>query len=71
MEAGRAVQRGFVTPERTTLISSTHRVYSIAEKSAMGDGRVDSQALIRHTAASARQFIHFDGTSSTRKWQCD
>ncbi|MBG5893703.1 indolepyruvate oxidoreductase subunit beta family protein [Providencia rettgeri] len=60
MEAGRAVQRGFVTPERTTLISSTHRVYSIAEKSAMGDGRVDSQALIRHTAASARQFIHFD-----------
>lgn len=60
MEAGRAVQRGFVTPERTTLISSTHRVYSIAEKSAMGDGRVDSQALIRHTGLSARQFIHFD-----------
>ncbi|EKT53270.1 indolepyruvate oxidoreductase subunit beta family protein [Providencia rettgeri] len=60
MEAGRAVQRGFVTLERTTLISSTHRVYSIAEKSAMGDGRVDSQALVRHAAASARQFIHFD-----------
>ena len=60
MEAGRAVQRGFVTPERTTLISSTHRVYSIAEKSAMGDGRVDSQALIRHASSSARQFIHFD-----------
>lgn len=60
MEAGRAVQRGFVTPERTTLVSSTHRVYSIAEKSAMGDGRVDSQALIRHTGQAARQFIHFD-----------
>ncbi|NIH21186.1 indolepyruvate oxidoreductase subunit beta family protein [Providencia heimbachae] len=60
MEAGRAVQRGFVTPERTTLISSTHRVYSIAEKSAMGDGRVNSSALIRHTAQAARQFIHFD-----------
>ncbi|EPL6456716.1 indolepyruvate oxidoreductase subunit beta family protein [Providencia rettgeri] len=60
MEAGRSVQRGFVTPERTTLISSTHRVYSIAEKSAMGDGRVDSQALIRHAGIAARQFIHFD-----------
>ena len=60
MEAGRAVQRGFVTSERTTLISSTHRVYSIAEKSAMGDGRVDSQALIRHAGQAARQFIHFD-----------
>ena len=32
MEAGRAVQRGLVTPDRTTLIASTHRVYSIAEK---------------------------------------
>src|SRR5678816_1908600 len=35
MEAGRAVQRGLVTPERTTLIASTHRVYSIAEKTAI------------------------------------
>ena len=32
MEAGRAVQRGLVTRDRTTLIASTHRVYSIAEK---------------------------------------
>ena len=35
MEAGRAVQRGLVTRDRTTFIASTHRVYSIAEKSAM------------------------------------
>ena len=32
MEAGRAVQRGLVTPNRTTLVASTHRVYAIAEK---------------------------------------
>ncbi|NLJ62525.1 MAG: indolepyruvate oxidoreductase subunit beta family protein [Alcaligenaceae bacterium] len=60
MEAGRAVQRGFVTPDRTTLITSTHRVYSIAEKTAMGDGRVDSEALIEHTRAAAKKYIHFD-----------
>jgi len=60
MEAGRAVQRGLVTPDRTTLITSTHRVYSIAEKMAMGDGRVDSDSLIHHTRAAAKQFIHFD-----------
>lgn len=60
MEAGRAVQRGLVTPERTTLITSTHRVYSIAEKSAMGDGRVDSDSLIAHTKAVAKKFIHFN-----------
>ena len=52
MEAGRAVQRGLVTPDRTTLIASTHRVYSIAEKSAMGDGRVDSRELLAHAGLS-------------------
>ncbi|PAT43738.1 indolepyruvate oxidoreductase subunit beta family protein [Vandammella animalimorsus] len=60
MEAGRAVQRGLVTPDRTTLIASTHRVYSIAEKSAMGDGRVDSRQLLAHADAAAQRFIHFD-----------
>src|ERR1017187_9279312 len=40
MEAGRAVQRGLVTPGRTTLIAATHRVYRSEEKTAIGDGRV-------------------------------
>ena len=60
MEAGRAVQRGLVTHERTTLIASTHRVYSIAEKSALGDGRVDSGELVRHSGDAAKRFIRFD-----------
>jgi indolepyruvate ferredoxin oxidoreductase beta subunit len=60
MEAGRAVQRGLVTPDRTTLIASTHRVYSIAEKTAMGDGRVDSDQLIAYAQAAARRFVRFD-----------
>ena len=60
MECGRAVQRGLVTPDRTTLLASTHRVYSIAEKSAMGDGRVDSEALLAHAAAAAKRFVRFD-----------
>ena len=38
VEAGRLVEAGFVTPERTTLIASTHRVYAMDEKTAMGDG---------------------------------
>ncbi|MDQ0012787.1 indolepyruvate ferredoxin oxidoreductase beta subunit [Variovorax boronicumulans] len=60
MEAGRAVQRGLVTNDRTTLIASTHRVFSIAEKSALGDGRVDSAQLLAHTAKAAKRFIRFD-----------
>src|SRR6187397_2105088 len=60
MEGGRAIQRGLVTPDRTTLLASTHRVYSIAEKSALGDGRVDSSQLLAQTKNAARRFIRFD-----------
>ncbi|MDQ2735716.1 MAG: indolepyruvate oxidoreductase subunit beta family protein, partial [Pseudomonadota bacterium] len=60
MECGRAVQRGLVTADRTTLIASTHRVYSITEKTALGDGRVDSAALIAHASAAAKRFVRFD-----------
>ncbi len=60
MEAGRAVQRGLVTSDRTTLIASTHRVYAIAEKIAMGDGRADARKLLAHAQAAAKRFIHFD-----------
>lgn len=60
MEAGRAVQRGLVTPDRTTLIASTHRVYAIAEKIALGDGRVSSNALLAQTQAAAQRFVGYD-----------
>ena len=36
LEAGRAAQNGMITPDRTTVIASTHRMFAIAEKSAMG-----------------------------------
>jgi indolepyruvate ferredoxin oxidoreductase beta subunit len=60
MEAGRAVQRGLVTPDRTTLVASTHRVYAIAEKTAMGEGRADSRNLLAHAEAAAKRFVRFD-----------
>jgi len=60
MEAGRAVQRGLVTPERTTLVASTHRVYAMTEKTALGDGRVDARNLLAHAQAAARRFVGFD-----------
>ena len=47
MEAGRAVQRGLVTPDRTTFIVSTNRVYAMTEKIALADGRVDSARVAR------------------------
>jgi len=60
MEAGRALQRGLVHPERTTLITSSHRVYAMTERMAMGDGRMDSEKLLAGAKAAAHQFIAAD-----------
>ncbi|WP_236599960.1 indolepyruvate oxidoreductase subunit beta family protein [Ramlibacter alkalitolerans] len=60
MEAGRALQRGLVTPARTTLVASTHRVYSMTERTAMGDGRVDADKLLQGARAAARRFVQAD-----------
>jgi indolepyruvate ferredoxin oxidoreductase beta subunit len=57
MEAGRAIQRGLVTPDRTTLIASTHRVFSMTEKTAIGDGQVDVQKLLDASRAAAKRFV--------------
>ncbi len=59
-EAGRAIQRGLVDRERTTLIASTHRSYSIAEKSAMGQGAADTAGLIELARSQAKRLILFD-----------
>jgi indolepyruvate ferredoxin oxidoreductase beta subunit len=58
MEAGRAVQRGLVTPDRTTFIVSTNRVYSMQERIALADGRVDSGALLEGCRVAAKRLIH-------------
>ena len=60
MEAGRAVQRGIVTADRTTLVTSTHRVYSIAEKAMMGDGRVNSDILLEQAGKASKRLVSFD-----------
>ena len=60
MEAGRAVMRGFVTPDRTTLIASSHRILAVSEKQVPGDGRNNSRDVLDSIAASARELICFD-----------
>jgi indolepyruvate ferredoxin oxidoreductase beta subunit len=60
MEAGRAIAAGFVTPERTLLISSTSRFYVINEKMAMGDGRFDQARLLEAAEKSSQSRILFD-----------
>ncbi len=60
MEAGRAMQRGLVTPERTTLIASAHRSLAVAEKAAPGNGIADPNKVLEAGKVSARRFLCFD-----------
>ena len=68
-EAGRAIQRGLVTPDRTTLISSTHRSYAIGEKSAMGHGAVDTEQLIDLVRTQAKRVVLFDMEETAERHQ--
>lgn len=59
-EAVRMIQRGFVTKDRTTLIASDHRVYSITEKAELGNGIVDAGALQQIAQNYAKHCVHYD-----------
>jgi indolepyruvate ferredoxin oxidoreductase beta subunit len=60
MEAGRAIQRGLVSPDRTVLIASTHRSLSMVEKIAPGDGTADSAPVLAAARSQSRQFVGGD-----------
>jgi indolepyruvate ferredoxin oxidoreductase alpha subunit len=60
MEAGRAIAGGFVTPDRTTTITSTSRSYLVVEKMAMGDGRYDQQRLLQSVEKNSKSTLLLD-----------
>ena len=67
LEAGRAMQNGFISPDRTTLIGSTHRLYAIGERTALGDGRFESGTILEAAAALAKRAVLFDMSKLTRE----
>jgi indolepyruvate ferredoxin oxidoreductase beta subunit len=69
LEGARMMERGFVTPDRTCLITSTSRAYTTVEKMHMEDGRFDSERI--HTLAKtlARQAILMDMEVLTQQHQ--
>ncbi len=60
MEAGRAVMRGFVTPDRTTLIASTHRTHAVSEKIVPGDGQAPEEEVFAAMETAAKRLITAD-----------
>ncbi|MGB3247187.1 MAG: indolepyruvate oxidoreductase subunit beta family protein [Sulfitobacter sp.] len=60
MEVGRSIIRGFVTPDKTTLIGSTHRQLAVSEKSIPGDGIADADEVRAAAEIAAQRLILAD-----------
>ena len=60
LEAGRAAALGLVTPDRTSLVTSTHRVYTTKEKMAEADGRHDAEQVGKAIEARSARLVAFD-----------
>lgn len=70
VEAGRAMQNGFVTPERTTLVYSRHRVYAVVEKVEMADGRADIEPIETAARKLAAQTFADDFLVHAKTYGC-
>ncbi|HUH86088.1 MAG TPA: indolepyruvate oxidoreductase subunit beta family protein [Stellaceae bacterium] len=60
LEAARVVANGFVSKDRTAVIASTHRIYAMTERLAMGDERLDVGKLLGAIEQQAGSHLLFD-----------
>lgn len=58
-EAGRALERGYVSG-RTTVVTSQERLYSVAEKSVAGDGTLDAAPILKALKQAGKRLILVD-----------
>jgi indolepyruvate ferredoxin oxidoreductase beta subunit len=66
LEAGRTLETDYVSPERTTMIASTHRLFAIGEKSVLGDGIFPRERVEAAAGKLSRRLIAFDGLEAAR-----
>jgi indolepyruvate ferredoxin oxidoreductase beta subunit len=67
LEVGRMAEAGFVSPSRTTVVCSTHRLYSIHEKIATGRAIYPRDELDALARAAARRLVAFDALAAARE----
>ncbi len=60
LEAARTVQTGMASAARTTLVTSTGRTLTTAEKIALGDGRFDRERLRATVRQNSRRLVELD-----------
>src|SRR6478735_10250210 len=66
-EAGRASANGFITPDRTVLISSTHRFYLLDEKMGMADARLDAERMENAIRKMSKKLVGADFSRAARE----
>jgi len=67
LETARIVASGMVSADRTTLITSTSRTLTTAEKMALGDGRFESDRLLEIARSNSRRLVAFDMEAAARE----
>jgi indolepyruvate ferredoxin oxidoreductase beta subunit len=67
LEVGRSIELGFPSPGRTTIIASTHRLYSIHEKIVTGRGIYPLETLQAAARACSKTLIAFDALALARE----
>jgi indolepyruvate ferredoxin oxidoreductase beta subunit len=67
LEVGRMAEAGFISPTRTTVVCSTHRLYSIHEKIATGRAIYPGDQLEALARAAARRLVAFDALTVARE----
>jgi indolepyruvate ferredoxin oxidoreductase, beta subunit len=67
LEVGRSIELGFPSPARTTIIASTHRLYSIHEKIVTGRGIYPIEKLQAAARAFSKRLIAFDALALARE----
>ena len=60
LETARCASNGLPSPERTLIISSNARTLTTTERSAIGDGRLDTAALLQIVQSACRAHHVFD-----------
>jgi indolepyruvate ferredoxin oxidoreductase beta subunit len=67
LEVARMIEAGFVSPGRTSVVCSTHRLYTIHEKTATGRAIYPRERLDTLARTSARRLIAFDALAVARE----
>jgi indolepyruvate ferredoxin oxidoreductase beta subunit len=71
LEVGRMIELGFPSPARTTIIASTHRLYSIHEKITTAGNVYSTERLVDGARAFAREVVLFDALALAREHETE